>query len=240
MLIGMRSGLGDLQEEYSMRSIPILVLCLLVLLVLILPSVAPAQGPDELYRQWLRDFEMKLDDAEDVLRGKDASEWTLEEIDAYLFNALFVLYNANNLYIREHKQHPYDGEVLRNAGILTEWPGNPLRNWEPITWESLPGGFSPGDIAVQLCPPSEYSGYLREVPLTYVMSIYGPGEDYTPMESISSLCEWDIVLPGTAYSVSAYWEPAYKTRAKMEQTQQTLEELERDGETDADTQSDDD
>ena len=195
------------------------------------PTTAQESDLRAMHEDWMRDFQTDLALAGDVLRGKDSAEWTQEDIEAYLFNALHAIYNANNIYIDEHKQHPYDGKVLRNTGILSIWPGNPFNDWQPITWEAGYTGFVPGDVVVQLCPPDWYSGYVREIPLTYAMTINGPSEDYLPLGSespypIESIFDWDSVPRGTAYMTTSYYEPAWKTRPKIEEKLRILKELE--------------
>jgi hypothetical protein len=185
------------------------------------PARAQASGQQAMHEEWMRGFQQGFADAQQILLEKDPSQWSKEEIEAYLFNALFSIYNANNIYIDRNFQNPYSANVLRNSGILSPWPGNPFRNWEPITWDEYPTEFSAGDIVLQLCPPAWYSGSRRQVPLTFVMSINGPSSDYQPVPSddkypIAQIYDWDIVLPGTAFMTTSYYEPATETLAKAE------------------------
>ena len=49
----------------------------------------------------------------DVLQSKDPEDWTDEEIDDYLFSALFSVYYAVNLYIVENRDLPVSSSSLR-------------------------------------------------------------------------------------------------------------------------------
>jgi hypothetical protein len=194
------------------------------------PRLASAQDDPRkaLNEGWLRGYQHDLASAEEVLRGKDAGDWTQEEIEAYLFNALYSIYCANNIFMQDYWRHPADGEEL--APHLSPWPGNPFREWEPIAWQEG-AEFSPGDIIVQLCPPEHYSLVPdeTEVPMTYVMSINGPTEDYVPLgaeceQPLEPIWEWAIVPPGTTYQTASYLQPAWKSREKLESKRKFLAE----------------
>ena len=178
---------------------------------------AQEQGAEAMHEGWMADFVVDMVAAEDVLKAKDESEWTQDEIEAYLFNALYAIYNAENIYVHRHRQHSFDGEVLRNTGILSTWPGNPFNNWEPITWGPAYTEFVPGGIVILLCPPDWYSGLDVERPLTYCISINGPSDDYVPIQSLTSIFDWAAIPMGTAFQTASYWEPASSVREKHEQ-----------------------
>lgn len=178
---------------------------------------------------WLTGFETDLAAAEDVLLAKEPSEWTQDEIEEYLFNALHLVYNANNIYILEHRQHPYDYNVLMS--MTSKWPGNPFNDWEPIRILHYPGEagiFSPGDIILQLCPPEYYSGYPRAVPKTYVMTINGPTENHITQHQagrfVMTMWDWDVIPAGTAFIAGSYYEKSEVTKRKIEETQKALAE----------------
>jgi hypothetical protein len=206
----------------SKRTLFAIALAVVVsLLAWCLPAAAQQSGREAMFQDWMSGFQQDLLTAQQTLAGKAQSEWTQEEIEAYLFNALFAIYNADNLYVERNRQHPSDAQVLQDSGILSPWPGNPFNDWQPISWSSGSGEFSPGDIVLQLCPPEWYSGYDRLIPLTFVMSINGPAESYTPLQSadtfpIEPIYDWDIVPPGTVFMTTSYFEPAAKTRAKVD------------------------
>lgn len=212
----------------------ILILGLLALACLAsLPKPANAQqsGREAMFQDWMGSYQSELISAGQVLASKSQSDWTQEEVESYLFNALFAIYNANNIYIERNRQHPYDAEMLRESRILTPWPENPLNAWEPISWSAGAGDFVPGDIVLQLCPVEWYSGFDRLIPLTYVLTINGPSATYTPIQDpnsypIEPIYDWDTVPPGTAFMTTSYYEPASKTRPKLEQARKAKAERE--------------
>lgn len=185
----------------------------------------PAQAGEArraLVGEWLRHMEQDLTSAEAVLTGKDPSEWTPEEIDKYLFCSLYVIYDGVIIYSDTNKTLPTDSEVLRNAGILSSWPGNPFNNWEPINWEN--SEFSPGDCVLQECPPELYSGLWNPQPMSFVLSINGPSEDYMSLQPVQALTDWSLVPVGTAYIVMSETEPATESRRKYEEIQKRMQE----------------
>lgn len=197
------------------------IMFLLVLAAgMLLLQQAPAMAGESrrtLVSEWLRHMEQDLASAESTLTDKDASEWTQEEVEKYLFCAMYVIYDAVIIYSDTNRTLPTDSEVLRNAGIVTSWPANPFNNWEPIKWENEE--FSPGDCVLQECPPELYSGLWNPRPMTFVLSINGPDEDYMSLQPVEALTDWSVVPPGTAFIVMSATQPASETRRKYEEMQ---------------------
>ncbi len=182
---------------------------------------APARAGESrraLVAEWLRHMEQDLADAESTLTNKDASEWTQEEVEKYLFCAMYVIYDGVIIYSDTNRTLPTDSEVLRNAGIVSNWPANPFNNWEPIKWEN--SEFSPGDCVMQECPPELYSGLWKPRPMTFVISINGPIEDYISLHPLQPLTDWSTVPGGSVFNVMSATQPASESRRKFEEMRQ--------------------
>jgi hypothetical protein len=185
--------------------------------------VFAAKTSEEPTQHWLSVFESDLTKAEDVLRHKPKAEWTKEEVEVYLFNAMYAVDYATIVYIDRNKQHPLDEQVLKDSGLLSHWPANPLRDWEPIRILSKSDEFSAGDIVKQLCGPELYSGLTNPVPLTYMITINGPSKDYDPSQPVKSLFTWATVPSGSVFVGGSKYMTSAEKRKKLAER----EELQR-------------
>ncbi|MCB1216087.1 hypothetical protein KDL44_01760 [bacterium] len=170
--------------------------------------------------QSLSRLEGDLQSAETVLTAKDSSEWTDEEVETYLFNAMFVIYDGIIIFLDTYDTLPGSSEALRNSGIVNDWPANPFNNWEPIKWENTE--FVAGDCVVQVCPPDMYSGLWNPRPMTFAISINGPSADYQPLATPESLYPWAPLPAGAVFQTAAMTEPASKTLKKHEEHEAAL------------------
>ena len=192
------------------------------------PALCYARGLDDLASSALnhmRNFQRDMASAEAVLKAKSPEAWTPKELEDYLFNALFTIYNAAQSYDLTNRHAPTSCEELRNSGLLTPWPGNPLNNWEPIKWDSANAEFSPGDLVMQICGPEFYSFPKHPTPMSFEISINGTTKEYNPINPITYVPPtWAVVPPGTAFMAGFYVEPASKTTKKREAEKKAKQE----------------
>jgi hypothetical protein len=197
-------------------------------LLLATPTQSAAKGTSELVsfsKDRMQNAQNKLALDENVLKGKQQSEWTDKEIESYLFHALFSIYHAMNAYMFANRRIPSSWESLRDLGDLTPWPGNPLNNWEPIKWSVAPAEFKPGDLVLQICPPDYYSGLKNPVPLSFELSINGPTEDYSPIDPFWYVpAEWAVIPKGTAFIAGATTRSPKKTLELREKREKAEKE----------------
>lgn len=209
------------------------VLAALAAGITVLAVASPAssqQRARDYYQTEKSGFWRDLGDAEDVLKGKPRAEWTQKEQEDYLFNALYAIYFATNAYVCEYGRHPGSREDLASFAGLDPWPGNPYDNWEPLEWEDYPAGeFVPGGLIRQLCPPALWSDPWDPRPKTYVLSINGPAEDYSPMDptALKVFFEGSTIPSGTAFIAGAGWDSAAKTLERREKSRKAAEEKQR-------------
>jgi hypothetical protein len=85
-------------------------------------------------------------------------------------------------------------------------------------------------MVIQLCPPSMYTGVkVSPRPMTFTLGVYGPSEDYKPINPPSALYDWDsepagvVFITGTRFSTS---EEQRKKLAAQEQRRQDAEKAE--------------
>lgn len=178
----------------------------------------------EALRQDMLESVRYMNEAKTVLTSKDNANWSDAEVETYLSRALYAVYYANCIYIDENKQLPYDSEALRSSGILSDWPGNPFDTWEPMTWTEGGTEFKPGGLVLQPCPPNLYSGILKPVARTHVLSIFGPSSDYQPISPVDKLFDWAIVPPGTAFLTGAKFQTTEETIKRREAQKKLAEE----------------
>jgi hypothetical protein len=181
-------------------------------------AFAEEPWPVQYIREKLPKTEEALNSSRQVLESKAQTEWTSEEITEYLRNANFSIYYALEIYILLNREQPVDSASLRSAGIIATWPGNPYRNWEPMDWYSN-GEFRPGDLVLQLCPPTEYS-YGKtpgvEVPLSCILSINGPSQDFEPVMTLAKPFDfsWGQVPAGSAWVLGCSFTSAKAARER--------------------------
>jgi hypothetical protein len=154
----------------------------------------------EPFKQDMRKYQSAMQSAAAVLKAKTQVEWTAEELEAYLSNAFWAIYNAACSYTIEQRRVPESWETLRDQGPLSPWPGNPLSNWEPMQWEAGAAQLSPGNLVLQVCPPELYCFPEDPRPMSFEMSIYGPAKDYRPLHPFPyKPAKWATIPEGTAF-----------------------------------------
>jgi hypothetical protein len=177
-------------------------------------------------RQAMEEYRDKMLNAQKELIGKPRAEWSQDAEKSYLFWALYTLCYATTYYIDTNRAQPASADSLRQAGILDQWPGNPYREWEPMTWVSTSATFAAGDLVFQPCPPSEYS-YAKhmasEIPLTFVLSINGSSETAFPAPPLPELFPWAQVPSGTAFILGTRYSTAAYIREKKAQAKREQE-----------------
>ncbi len=178
----------------------------------------------ETFKKQMRNFQRDMTDAEVVLKAKAPGEWSKQELEKYLFNSFFAIYNATAAYTFEYRGVPSSWETLRDLGPLQPWPGNPLDNWDPMKWVTETSDFSPGNMVLQVCPPELYSFPENPAPMTFVLSIFGPTENYEPVNPVVYHApKWGVYPAGTAFMAGFGVEPASVTKKKMDEEKQRKE-----------------
>lgn len=198
-----------------MKYMAITVLCLVIY-----SSAAYSQTPTEVweprYVLQANKHTTRFMSGESTLKSMEESEWTDEDIEFYLSNALWAVYSAIEAYSLKNGYLPADASTLISAGYLVKWPDNPFNDWEDMVLETSSSTFSAGDFYWQQCPSSYYS-YRQDgngglVPLSYQLSVFGPdttfASTYADNEVITENSAWATVPSGSLYSLSAWTEPA--------------------------------
>lgn len=200
-----------------MSRIMLYVIAIFVIVFPVMANSAPVAQVKQYHNQEMIGFQSGLASAAAVLEGKQENTWTKLEIEDYLFNALYAIYQANIVFTHENGRLPNSAEELRDSGVLSPWPGNPFNKWEPITWRTSTEKFMPGDLVIQICPSSWYSGVNNPRPISNVLSINGPTSDFEPTDTnaLVPYFEWATIPQGTAFIVGFYREPAWKVLEKQ-------------------------
>jgi hypothetical protein len=174
------------------------------------------------------DYQRRFIEAADVLKSKPQNEWTQKEIEAYLFDVVHAMNFATMAFVMDNRRHPRDCDELKETGCLSQWPDNPLNDWQPVSWSEPGAALIPGNLVKQLCPPSEYSFPKNPTAITYVLTINGPEEDYCPIEPIYyTPPAWAHIPPGTAFAAAFGIESIAKTLKKQEAKKKRQEEYDK-------------
>lgn len=194
------------------------------------PGNAGYERARDYYQTEKNGYWRDLGDAEKVLKGKPQAEWTQKEQEDYLFNALYAIYYATNAYVCDYGRHPGSREDLASYAGFDPWPGNPYQEWEPLEWVDYPAPeFVPGGLIRQLCPPDQWSVPESPRPKTYVLSVNGPTEDYSPLDpsALKVFFEGSTIPTGTAFITGAGWDSAKKTLERREKSRKAAEEKQK-------------
>lgn len=193
-------------------------------------SFAGAEAFAPVYIQQTNKHVQRLIQAEDVLKSKPKEEWTDLEQQHYLSNAAWAVYSAIFTYSLLNDEIPEDLRRIADEGHLAVWPRNPYNDWKPMEVNVKGLSFSPGDLTLQLCPPSEYSFIDggREVPLSFELGVFGPTENYARTyghaEPNPENRSWANTPQGTLYLIGAWAEPASEVRKRAEAAKESREE----------------
>lgn len=178
-------------------------------------NVAWAYPPDHplvtTHKEKAAKHQVKLSAVTQVLRSKDQSQWQQSEVDSYFAEVIWTVYNGLNAYAFEHENLPARLEDLVSAGYLSEWPSNPLHNWEPVRVVDASSEFSPGDLWLAICPVEEYSfsgtfDSYRLVPMSFELGIFGSTRE-TPYLAGGAQADnkWAPATPaGTLYQAGTF------------------------------------
>jgi len=180
---------------------------------------AEAKDTGTFFGEQRRHHARDMHDAEAVLKGKPQADWTDQESEKYLFNALFTVYFGLLEYLHENNSHPSSIAALDSSGIFSsdEWPRNPYNNWEPMSWGEASSGFSAGNMVIQLCPPQLYSGLkVAPHPMTFTLGVYGANEDYKPINPPFALFDWDAVPTDAVFITGTRFSTTEEMRKKKE------------------------
>jgi hypothetical protein len=189
----------------------------LLVIVLVTSSLATAsaQCSADIWGKWKIKGrqEHKLALHEERLKSSTPEEWLDYDVQAYLGQAMWVVYYAYILYCAEHEAMPTSHELLVEDGYLAEWPGNPADGWRPMRMLHVEDGFSPGDFCLQICPPEYYSrlGGDEIGPYSFELSVYAANEKQALAGSASPLArnaEWALTPDGVLFMAGYYREPA--------------------------------
>ena len=139
----------------------------------------------------------------DELLATNTADWTVEQVNSYLEVALLRIYISTNISLHEGTLGELNPTMLPETSCLVEWPLNPLNEWKPIEIVELSAGYSPGDIAYELCPMSHATKSMR---LSYQYYIYGPDQNCTPPTVYGRNAEWADVPAGTAFTLGVIYQ----------------------------------
>jgi hypothetical protein len=163
------------------------------------------------------------------------SNGELADVEQYLYSAMFYIYYGKlkaNMNFDSNLVATNDLKQLMSLGYLSEWPGNPLNNWEPIEVLSPEDAFAPGELVFALCPTS-YASLIRGNQLaqaSFEMFVYGPVADvadkFTSITQHESNKEWSTPPDGALFGLSYYAE---SNHARLERERRLKEKKEKAG-----------
>lgn len=198
---------------------PIALFCMLVLFLTASGTAFAGLDADERASEFYRSMQT----GEQQLRTTSAP--SDQQILDYLNNAVSAVYWAR-VYAATR---PYTSDIERvndslesvvPLGLIASWPLNPFNNWEPMRVLSTSDSFSPGDLVLQLCPPSENSERLGvNLPMSFALSIYGPNEEFASRGQARAMegntnANWTVVPSGALYMLSLH-VPSARERAEV-------------------------
>lgn len=204
------------------------VLCLAVTLVLLWIQYAgaadqtAAKSYAEICQERITQQAVALETSRKVLESKPAADWADTEIDTYLTSAFWLICYGMYYYIYEEYHVPESLDEYADERYFPSWPGNPLRDWQPIRILALADGFSAGDFVLQVCPPEYYSGLADPKPRSFVLGGYGRSIDgaspsqYDPTERNP----WAVIPEGLLALSGMYTETYQSSRRKWAKRKQ--------------------
>lgn len=206
------------------------VVALLSLMVwgacLITPALAINNSLLSEYRTRVQDKVVDLAKSRAVLEAKDQAEWTAVDIQTYLLDSLWAIYDGLIMYEYKNRLMPDELSDMNGTEYVPVWPGNPFADWAPMEVLGVEDGFKAGDFVLQLCPPEFYSGINSTLRLNFELGIYGPDKEFaslgTPRPNEHNT--WATTPTGVYYMVGAYTETGTHLRAKREARKKQKEE----------------
>jgi len=207
----------------------------LLIVVIVLTAIAPASASHPAVADYhagkISKYESGISDMRTELESIPVENWGDAHLAEYSSLAFWLTYHAYTAYLFTYDDIPNDFNDLLTAGFISEIPGNPLREWEPMQVLEISDGFSAGDLVIQTAPASHYSivGSFESYdlrPLSYELSVYGPSESHFQGVSAnpSEGNTWAIQPSGILVMAGVYCESADITLEKIEARLNALEE----------------
>ncbi|MCC7479474.1 hypothetical protein IT575_13600 [bacterium] len=152
--------------------------------------------------------ERRYRDYRAVLEARASTDWSEQELLDCQQWAGWLVYSAlTNVMHSGLGERIRSREDLLAMHLLPAWPDNPLKGWQPMRWLELQDGFSAGDFVFQNAPLEFNYRISQPFGHNFVLSVYGPREDYSP-ENLSPVSEnqqdWALSPAGSAGNWSAY------------------------------------
>ena len=188
-------------------------------------ALAAHQGMADYQRQKMSKFTAPVAELAAELMQTGPDDWDDAKLSKYGVNVCWLLYHAINCYMFERDELPTSLDDLVSAGLISEVPGNPLHNWEPVQLLELSDGFSALDVVIQEAPygyqslVGDLSSYLL-VPLSFELAVYGPRENHfqgTAGKPMKLNDEWALIPSGALLITGTTRERAETTLEKMHQ-----------------------
>ncbi len=185
---------------------------------------ASHQGMADYQRQKMAPFQSKVESLKGELMATGPDNWDDAKLSEYGVNACWLIYHAINSYLFTNDELPDSLDDLTSSGLLTEVPGNPLRDWEPIEMLDVSNGFSALDLVMQEAPYQyqsligDLSSYIL-VPQSFQLAVYGPRENHfqgvvgQPKDHNK---EWALIPAGILLTVGTVSETAESTLKKLQ------------------------
>jgi hypothetical protein len=187
-------------------------------------AMAAHQGMADYQRQKMSGFTTPVANLKAELQQTGPDNWDDAKLSEYGVNVCWLLYHAINSYVFERDELPNSLDDLISAGLITEIPGNPLRNWEPVRMLELSDGFSGLDLVIQKAPYNyqslvgSFDNYTLQ-PLSFELAVYGPRVDHY-QGSVNSPNvnnkDWALSPAGALLMAGTFSETAETTLQKLQ------------------------
>jgi hypothetical protein len=140
------------------------------------------------------------------MQAQDPRLWTAALTRDYLQSCGWQIYMA---LVAAHASS-FEGidsmADLQASALIRNWPLNPFNGWQPMRVLALEDGFCAGDMVLQSAP-LEFNSHLRtNLGFNFVLSVYGPHENYTPGNLTPVGLDkqlWAVSPPGAAGNYAA-------------------------------------
>lgn len=201
------------------------VLLVLCLTTWVMPTISGATVKDDVINQCHEACAVnytKMLEARKILEQNPSEEWTDSQMQTYLYNALWTVFNAMIVYQFEFDEACTSMGDLVSLGYFPEVPGNPYSDWEQMTLETANPTFSPGNLFIVLAPPDFYSyvtdsqGNRELKPLSFELGIFGPTIEFakTGLAKTDPDSSWAYVPEGTYFLLSTFTETTAQSDEK--------------------------
>lgn len=170
---------------------------------------------------------------EERLKATPPEMWLDYDVQAYLGQAMWVVYYAYLLYSEEHESLPTSHELFVEDGYLAQWPDNPLNDWRPMRVLNIEDGFSPGDFCLQVCPPEYYSsiGIDETGPSSFELVIYAADMKQALVGAVRPIgrnAEWAEIQDGALFG-AGYFRDVASAGAREKAAEETVTGVEGEG-----------